>query len=116
MGVEHIIREVKEQGFFHLPKVLRTLPDFLITDAGITKSWLLEVKYRHQWNETTIQRLEETLTNQVLSCEELYFMVFLGNCQNDKVTAGGRSGIFRLTHRNGKLGHLMVELQSRSID
>ena len=67
-------------------------------------------------NETTIQRLEETLTNQVLSCEELYFMVFLGNCQNDKVTAGGRSGIFRLTHRNGKLGHLMVELQSRSID
>ena len=106
LGIEQVIREVKDQGSWNLPQPLRTLPDFLITDAEIKKNWLLEVKYRHQWNEYTIKSLEETLTNQVKYWSEFYFLVFLGNCDGGKVTTASRSGIFHLTHREGKLGYL----------
>ncbi len=106
LGIEQVIREVKDRGSWNLPKPLRTLPDFLITDAEFKKSWLLEVKYRHQWNDYTIKSLEETLTNQVQYWSEFYFLVLLGNCDGGKVSTASRSGIFHLTHRDGKLGYL----------
>lgn len=105
LGVEHIVREVKDRGnsSSRLHKGLRSLPDFLITDVAIEESWMLEVKYRYQWNEQTRQQLEEVLTNQAFYWDEFYFLVLLGKCDAGQVTTASRSGIFRLTLRKGKL-------------
>ena len=104
LGIEHIIREVKDTGnsSVHLHKGLRSLPDFLITDAEIKKSWMLEVKYRHRWNEATIASLESTLLNQALYWDEFYFLVFLGNGGGKQIKTASRSGIFHLTCSDSK--------------
>lgn len=106
LGIEHVLREIKQNTSLRLPKQLRALPDFLITDAEISRSWFLEVKYRHQWNETTIKSLQDVLTPQVHFWDDFYCLVFLGNSYDGKVRGSSRLGIFHVTNRDGSLGYL----------
>ena len=108
LGIEQIIREVKdvESKTSNLPRRLRTLPDFLVTDAALKDSWLVEVKYRHRWNDKTIADIEEALTNQVRYWERVYCLIFVGNCDGENVTASTRSGIFQLVLKNDKLAYI----------
>lgn len=108
LGIEQIIREVKdvESKTSNLPQQLRTLPDFLVTDAQMQNSWLVEVKYRHQWNEKAISDIEDTLTKQVDYWGRVYCLIFLGNCDDGTVTASSRSGIFQLVLKGDKLGYI----------
>lgn len=69
LGIEELFDEVKyldrEQYLsLDLPEQLRTLPDLLVTDPGVTWAKLIEVKYRRVFKKDTAAELFDTLTEQ----------------------------------------------------
>lgn len=69
LGVEELFDEVTqldEQQYkaLNLPLALRYLPDFLIADSILTTAFLLEVKFRKEFNENTARSLHYELTRQ----------------------------------------------------
>jgi hypothetical protein len=69
LGIEELFDEVKyldwEQYLsLGLPEQLRTLPDLLVTDAGVTRANLIELKYRRLFDKETAEELLRTLTYQ----------------------------------------------------
>lgn len=69
LGVEELFDEVKgmdrEQYLgIGLPEQLRTLPDLLVADPGVTWAKLIEVKFRRMFTRDTADELVETLTEQ----------------------------------------------------
>lgn len=105
MGVEHIIREVKERDHtsLYLPQGLRTLPDFLITDAQLKDHWLLEVKYRQCWNEATVAELGCTVEEQVKPWGKVYLLLFLGEHFGTNKTPASQCRIFTLRYQDSDL-------------
>lgn len=84
LGIEEVLRELKQLNPISylqlgLPSVLRKLPDFFITDLKNQKHWLLEVKYRRQWNATTHASLEEDLLEQAQKWGPFSFLLLLGH-------------------------------------
>jgi len=83
LGVEEVVREVRalslpEYTNLGLPKILKSLPDFLITDESYSASWLVEVKYRKEWNERVKEELRKEIQLQVQQWQPLLLTVFLG--------------------------------------
>lgn len=83
LGIEAVIREVAslpigEYQNLGLPLQLRKLPDFFVASPKVDKTWLVEVKYRKEWNETVQSALGEALQDQVMAWNPLFLMVFLG--------------------------------------
>src|SRR6266446_8218665 len=69
LGVEELFVEVtqldeKQYKMLNLPLALRYLPDFLIADSTLNKAFLLEVKFRKDFNESTAQSLHYELMRQ----------------------------------------------------
>jgi hypothetical protein len=69
LGVEELFIEVThldeaKYKALNLPLALRYLPDFLIAESDLSTAFLLEVKYRKIFNESTIQALRYELTQQ----------------------------------------------------
>jgi len=84
LGIEEVIRELavlrkEEYAALKLPNILRQLPDFFVTDKALKKSWLVEVKYRKNWNDQTRVYLGRQIREQVRDWAPLYLIVFLGS-------------------------------------
>ena len=83
LGIEETIREVAELPLtkylgLNLPLALRKLPDFFATDRDRTTHWLVEVKYRREWNDATRDELEQSLSEQVSTWSPLVVFIFVG--------------------------------------
>lgn len=92
LGIEEIIREVKaltrEQYLAtNLSKNLRTLPDFFVSDIAMSKTWLVEVKYRKCWNEHTRESIFKRMKGQVETWKPLVLVIFLGEPVNTDTPA-----------------------------
>jgi hypothetical protein len=109
LGVEEVIREVSVLSHpaysnLELPEVLRKMPDFFVADEGISKAWLVEVKYRKVWNNHVRQKLGEQIFEQVKLWNPLFLTVFLGNSVrpgNDKPVHS--IGVIKLTCKCGRM-------------
>ncbi len=69
LGVEELFREIKHLSYsqykrLDLPPALRTLPDLLIANSDLSRAYLLEVKYRKRFDQTTFKSLYPVLVNQ----------------------------------------------------
>ena len=109
LGVEETIREVvvlpeHEYIQLNIPSTLRKMPDFYVSDKEMKKCWLIEVKYRKEWNEKTILSLFQKLSEQVQIWSPIYLMLFL-----DKPARGNGNqpselmGILKLSYSDGKM-------------
>lgn len=108
LGIEEVIRElsaleVRQYLGLGLPDSLRSLPDFLVSDAAITRAWLVEVKYRRRWNAAAIEALRDVLVRQGATWGPYYLLLFLGEHAGDIDTPANRCGVFPLRVHNGEL-------------
>ncbi len=108
LGVEEVIREAQalsseQYREMDMPKPLRTLPDFFVANGEMTKSWLVEVKYRSRWNDQVRNHMEELLRDQVSLWNPLYLVIFLGEKARDNNTPKSSLGICRLVLENDEL-------------
>jgi hypothetical protein len=83
LGIEELFDEVKyldRERYFALglPQQLRTLPDLLVADPGVTWARLLEVKFRRSFGRETAEELFATLSEQRSFWPESYTVVMLG--------------------------------------
>jgi hypothetical protein len=92
LGVEELFDEVihldeAQYRGLNLPLPLRYLPDFLVTDENIEHAWLLEVKFRKDFGEFTIQSLYEELKRQRVYWPDSWAIIltaqFLGRFHQD---------------------------------
>jgi hypothetical protein len=91
LGIEVLFDEVKyldrEQYLaLGLPDQLRTLPDFLVADPGVSWAKLIEVKFRRCFTRATAQELFATLTDQRLFWPQSYAVILVGEpfCPEDR--------------------------------
>ncbi len=109
LGVEEVVREIKalsspEYRRLGLPAVLRCLPDFLIVDSSFKGSWLLEVKYRREWNEQARDGLKKAISKQVSVWQPLFLVVFLGASINpNNETPANSIGVMKVVKEDGQL-------------
>lgn len=69
-GVETFIPALPKNEYEKLPEKIRTMPDFLVIEPGVTdtrsgNSWLVEVKYIRKWNKNAKNNLCNKLKNQL---------------------------------------------------
>lgn len=109
LGVEEVIREVsvlsnREYSNIELPEILRKMPDFFVADEGISKAWLVEVKYRKVWSNQVRQKLGEQILEQVKFWNPLFLTVLLGNSvKPDNDSPVHSIGVAKLTYERGKI-------------
>lgn len=108
LGIEEVIRELSsiDQPQYlnlNLPQSLRSLPDFLVADTSITRTWLVEVKYRRRWDSAAIESLRAKLTEQALPWGPLFLLLFLGEHSGGIDTPANRCGIFQIKNEAGNL-------------
>ena len=82
LGIEELFDEVKYLDREHylalgLPEQLRTLPDLLVADPGVTWAKLIEVKFRRSFGRDTANELFATLTNQRLRWPQSYAVIIV---------------------------------------
>ncbi len=82
LGIEEVVREVitlskVEYKLLGLPDELRSLPDFLVTNKDMSKSFLLEVKYRKTWSDETLCELADTILGQAIAWKDYWLLIFL---------------------------------------
>ena len=68
-GIEEILDEIKlldlqQYLALGLPHELRTLPDLLVVELDVSHAFLVEVKYRRSFDDTTAASLHDELTHQ----------------------------------------------------
>jgi hypothetical protein len=103
LGIEEVIRELtmlSEEKYkaLKLPAILRKLPDFFVSDESLGNSWLVEVKYRKEWNNQTRESLGKAIRPQVADWNPLYLMVFLGSpAKQDEEIPSSWMGLLRLS-------------------
>ncbi|PLA73971.1 hypothetical protein CYQ88_08380 [Hydrogenovibrio sp. SC-1] len=83
LGVEEVFKEVthleyRQYQALKLPLALRTLPDFLVATPDIDKAWLLEVKFRSNFDNDTITELHETLSKQFNYWDDAVAVILIG--------------------------------------
>jgi hypothetical protein len=85
LGIEEVVREVSdseltevEYAKLKLPKALRTLPDYFVTVRDRSGHWLVEVKFRKEWNNETRDALHDILKEQVKTWDPIFVVLFLG--------------------------------------
>ena len=83
LGIEELFDEVKsldrEQYLnLGLPEQLRTLPDLLVADPGVSWAKLIEVKFRRSFCRDTADELLATLTHQRSFWPESYAVIIVG--------------------------------------
>lgn len=108
LGIEETIREVSDLPVdqymrLGLPTALRKLPDFFATDRDRTTYWLVEVKYRRQWNDVVREELGQALSQQVSTWDPLVVFIFVGETpsQFDQPSSWVRAAHLKLD--NGEL-------------
>jgi hypothetical protein len=83
LGIEVLFDEVKyldRERYLGLglPEQLRTLPDLLVADPGVTWAKLIEVKFRRSFTRSTAKELFATLTDQRVHWPQSYAVLLLG--------------------------------------
>jgi hypothetical protein len=83
LGIEELFDEVKYLDRQHylalgLPEQLRTLPDLLVADPGVTWAKLIEVKFRRTFGRNTADELFATLTEQRSFWPQSYAVIIVG--------------------------------------
>lgn len=83
LGIEEVVREVtvlpqEDYLSLGLPMVMRSMPDFFVTQEDVKSCWLVEVKYRKAWDDATRKNLGDQLKSQVQAWGPLHLTVFLG--------------------------------------
>jgi hypothetical protein len=83
LGIEVLFDEVKyldRERYIGLglPQHLRTLPDLLVADPGVTWAQLIEVKFRRSFCRATADELFATLSEQREFWPDSYAVVMLG--------------------------------------
>lgn len=107
LGIEEVIREVNTKGEdeytkLGLPKSLRCLPDFFVANEGLDSAWMLEVKFRKEWNKETRLKLEKRLLAQARLWHPLLVLVALGKPSPEGIVSPqGCIGVARL-HSDGE--------------
>lgn len=110
LGVEQVVLEVQnlpqdQYLKLELPKNLRTLPDFFITDDDLSASIMLEVKYRKSWNKRARQSLTRTLDEQAKFWQPFYVAFFLGEPERKATSHDDYMRIAKLEKMGGVLTH-----------
>lgn len=111
LGVEEVIREVaalplSEYKQLELPHVLRKMPDFFVSDQYVERAWLVEVKYRKEWNDRTRTKLGKDIYEQVKSWSPLFLIIFLGtSTKPNNENPANSIGVIKLEYDNGKIVH-----------
>lgn len=110
LGIEQVIREVKSLTKDHyraagISTTLRSLPDFFIANGNMSQTWLLEVKYRREWNEKTRFELFKKLHPQVEQWGPLHLAVFLGKTDFDPKFPNSYLRMLRLVINDGVVCH-----------
>jgi len=80
LGIEAVIREIAcldKEAYKHLAfsNAVRFLPDFCILDQNQRHKFIVEVKYRWDWDGNIL----EEVSNQVRMFEDIILVVFIGN-------------------------------------
>lgn len=109
LGVEEVVREVSNldnnaYAALDLPNVLRRMPDFFVADRELSKTWLVEVKFRKEWNEDVHKVLGKQLRDQVKHWKPIYLIIFLGTPA--KIIEGYPSawiGVAKLTYADDEI-------------
>jgi len=88
LGIEELFREVKglsepEYKKLDLPMTLRHLPDLLVADKGLTKAWLVEVKFRKDISSIR-QHFRSELENIRKLWPDAYVLICLANSPSSK--------------------------------
>ncbi|MDX9988326.1 hypothetical protein [Thiothrix unzii] len=90
LGIEELLREAvqlngKEYANLDLPKGLKCLPDLLVSNKEMSKSYLVEVKFRKSIDISSLRKLEKKLSEQYEFWPETYTIIIRG----DKGVSGG---------------------------
>lgn len=114
LGIEEVVREVKllgekEYQGLRLPTVLRHLPDFLVTDAAMKESWLVEVKYRNGWDKIAKSKLATGLKRQIKSWGPVNVLILLGEPHDQRPDPAALLRIPKLELENDELVFLPWE-------
>ncbi len=119
LGVEEVIREVSvlprpDYLDLELPNVLRKMPDFFVADQDISNAWLVEVKYRKEWNDEARRNLGKQIREQVKVWKPLFLTVFLGNSFRPGNDSPVHSiGVMKLTYERRGIVCIMGEEETR---
>jgi hypothetical protein len=121
LGIEQVIREVKSLSKERylaagISPALRRLPDFFIANADMSQTWLLEVKYRRQWNEETRAALFNSLRAQVKMWQPLYLAVFLGETDHNPNWPNSYLRMLRLVIHEDTVCHQRAEYVDEETD
>jgi hypothetical protein len=86
------------------------MPDFFVAEPDLSNAWLVEVKYRKEWNDESRHRLGNQIREQVKIWQPLFLTVFLGN----SVRPGNNNpvhsiGVIKLTYERGRIVCIMPD-------
>lgn len=115
LGIEEVVREVAvlpqdQYTALGLPNVLRSMPDFFVSQADMQSCWLVEVKYRKTWNDATRKTLGDQIKPQVEAWGLVYLIVFLGSsAKKDTSLPSSWFGVHKLAIREGELWTLQKD-------
>jgi hypothetical protein len=84
LGVEELFVEIihldeEQYKSLNLPLALRYLPDLLIADHDLNRAFLLEVKFRKDFNEFSIKHLYHELKKQRQYWPDSYAVILIAN-------------------------------------
>lgn len=82
LGVEELFGEIQYLDLpqylaLNLPLNLRSLPDLLVADPNMQKAYLVEVKFRREFNEASIGSLFKSLSKQREHWQDSYAVVMI---------------------------------------
>ena len=109
LGVEEVIRELTildsdAYKNLKLPKNLRCIPDFFVANDEMSETWLVELKFRKQWNDDVRKSLSSQLRNQAEHWGPFHLLLFLGeSCKKYDYKPSGWFGVARLDYRESEL-------------
>lgn len=87
LGIESIIKEItslEKEAYKKLDfsDSVRFLPDFCILDQSLKHKFIVEVKYRWDWNGNILKKVSK----QVKMFKDIILVIFIGNPQTDRHT------------------------------
>lgn len=109
LGVEKVVREIvsldqKEYSKLGLPATLRSMPDFLVSEKDMSFAWLIEVKYRKNFDAFKKDKvLEKKLISQAEKWGEFWILLFLGERGPNGRYSGGNCGLIKVRIEDGSL-------------
>jgi len=84
LGIEELFGEIKHLDLkqymkLNLPLELRTLPDLLVADSSARKAFLVEVKFRREFDEISVKWLHDDLIEQRKYWPQAYAVILVSN-------------------------------------